>query len=281
VETQAGSEQVLYLYGVVPNDQPVPRGATGSLETIPLAGLTALVESVSASEFAPRVLEKKLQCIDWVSELARKHSSILEEAMRHGPVVPAPLCTLFSSAEVLRASLEVSEQEFQAKLERLKGRQEWGCKVFCDSGKLRATLGGNDSHLVALEAAVATASPGQAYVLRKKRDAYLAELASERMDAATGEMLDSLSLLSVDTRLRPLLSEAASGRSEAMALNVALLIAVSRYPELHAQVEELSARFSTEGFVIELTGPWPAYSFCDDDDLGTLGDDEASPEEVC
>lgn len=278
--SHTGNAQVLYLYGVVPFDQPLPQSAGAALEPISCSGVVALVEPVSASEFSPELLEEKLQKLDWVSALARKHASVLEEAMQHGPVVPAPLCTLFSSEQALRESLSRGEQGFLSKLERLKGRQEWGCKIFCDTSKLEAHVSKDDAQLVALEAAAAAASPGQAFVLRKKRDAHLARLVSERIDAVTDEILDSLAGLSVDTRLRTLLSEATTGRSEAMVLNVALLVATPRYSELNLLVDDLAARFGGEGFQIDLTGPWPPYTFSDDEEASPLVDEE-SPDERC
>lgn len=276
MNSHTDNPRVLYLYGVVPFDQPLPQSAGTSLEPISCSGVVALVEPVSAREFSPELLEKKLQKLEWVSELARKHTAVLEEAMQHGPVVPAPLCTLFSSEHALRESLERGEQGFLSKLERLKGRQEWGCKIFCDTAKLKGQVSKDDAQLVALEAAAAAASPGQAFVLRKKRDAHLAQLVAERIDAVTDELLDSLAGLSVDTRLRALLSEATTGRKEAMVLNVALLVAAPRQAELNLLVADLAARFGGEGFLIDLTGPWPPYSFSDDEDGAPPVEDEST-----
>jgi hypothetical protein len=280
METQIAGEQVLYLYGVVSPGQPLPASEGAVLEAVPISGLVALVEPVSASEFSSAKLEERMKDIEWVSSLARKHTCVLEGAMEYGPVVPARLCTLFSSAQVLKDSLAQSVEQFRGKLEKLKGRQEWGLKVFCDAGKLRPLMAASDPQVRALELATAGASPGQAYVLRKKVDACLAQLVSERLDAVADEILDGLVSVTVDTRMRPLLSAAASGRSETMVLNVALLVDSPHCSEVHALAEELVSRFSPEGFALEVTGPWPPYSFCDDDDPSEQGHEEFSAEEA-
>lgn len=46
-----------------------------------------------------------------------------------------------------------------------------------------------------------------------------------------------------------------------MLLNGVYLVASERAPELHETVRALQSEWETHGFVIELTGPWPAYNF--------------------
>ena len=266
MDTQSSSDQVLYLYGVIPHDQPLPTSQSVALEAVTLSGLVALVEPVSASEFSPQVLEEKLQHVGWVSALARRHTGVLEDIMQHGPVVPARLCTLFSSAHALRDTLAQSEQEFQLKLEQFRGRQEWGLKVFSNTETLRASIVLRTPQLKEMEAEAAKVSPGQGYVLRKKREALLTELVSTRLDEAADVLISCLAATTADISLRPLLSEAASGRSETMALNLALLADVERRQQMQMLVTELAGLFSAEGFSLELTGPWPPYSFCDSEE---------------
>ena len=131
MEAEVGGGQVLYLYGVVPSGQPLPASDVVPLQAIPFSTLVALVEPVPASEFSPETLEQRLQSVDWVAPLARKHTAVLEDAMQHGPVFPARLCTLFTSATALTNSLAENEQRFHEALSLLRGRQEWGLKMFC------------------------------------------------------------------------------------------------------------------------------------------------------
>ena len=285
METDVGAttgRRVLYLYGVVPRGQPLPAHEAAPLEAVPHARLVAVVEPVCAREFSAEELERKLQCVGWVAPLARRHAAVLEAAMRHGPVVPAGLCTLFTSARALTRLLADNEERFHDQLSWLEGRQEWGLKIFCDEDRLRSTLGARDPAVLALAAAAAAASPGQAYVLGKKRDGRLAEVVSVRIDEVVDEVLDEvdgevegpLAALAVDMRQRPLLAEARAGRRAAMVLNCALLVDTTVCPAFHAAAAELAARLEAEGFALELTGPWPAYSFCD------LGPSEPGSEEA-
>src|SRR5262249_18972186 len=130
--------------------------------------------------------------------------------------------------------------------------------------QLRAAIGTNDPDVQALAAAAAAASPGRAYVLRKQRDDYVAAIAAARIEEVVDEVLDALAGLTVEARLRSLRSEAVTGRREAMIVNAALLVDIAVCPALHAAARDLATVLSPEGFDLELTGPWPSFSFCDE-----------------
>ena len=182
---KASTAPPLYLYGIVPRGQALPANVAAPILPVPRSRLVPVCEAVAPEDFAPGPLEEKLQSVEWVAKLALRHEAVLQAAMAHGPVIPARLCTLFSSAEVLSASLAENEQRYLAVLARLGDCQEWGLKVLCDGKKLEeAVLVAGDPTLRTLEQAMAAASPGGAYVLGKRGAARRAEVAAQRMDDA-------------------------------------------------------------------------------------------------
>ena len=269
-------DRILYLYGVIPKDQNPPSDTDAPVKAVLHSAVCAIVEPVCAYEFSPDRLDEKMKSIEWVAGLAHKHETVLERAMRQGPVVPARLCTLFSNAETLRLSLAENEERFLAALKRVQDREEWGLKVFCCEDRLRTAAGPDDPQVRALDAAMAKASPGQAFIIRKRREARLADVAANRTDAVADQTLEALARQTADMRLRPLLSETATGRREPMVLNVAALVAVTARESFHSTIARQSERFQFDGFIFEVSGPWPPYSFCDDED-GAWG---ANPEEL-
>jgi len=261
---KASNEQVLYLYGVVPKDHPLLLEAEPESESLPFGGgLIALVNYVPKEEFSSDELERKLQQVEWVAALARKHSAVLANALRQGPVYPARLCTLFSSARALIQGLSEDEAHFREKLALFQGRQEWGFKIFCDRTHLRTAAGATSAELRELAVSAVCATPGQAYVLRKKRERRLEEIVTSWIDRVVDEVLNQMAQVTVQVRLRPLLSEATTGRTEEMVANAAFLVDTDEVAIRNAVIGELTSRFTPEGFILELTGPWPAYSFCD------------------
>lgn len=271
-ETAIGG-RVLYLYGVVDGDRRPPRSDVARLEAIVSSGLGAIVEEVAASDFGAEVLEQRLQDIGWVAPLARKHEYVLEGVIEHGAVIPAPLCTLFSSSDAVRDSLVANGERLRALLTSLEGRREWGLKVYCRARSLPGVLASADDRLRALERALEQAGPGQAFVLRKQRERRIDELASERVDQAVDEVLRAVDPIAVDMRFRPLPRQPAIGGAETMVLNAAFLVDVSSGAELQAIGAELASGLEASSFAIELTGPWPPYSFCDDTGLPEPGAD--------
>ncbi len=271
-----GGERVFYLYGVIPKGQPYPSAEGVTLEAVAHADLVALVEPVCAREFSSEALDTRLEDLAWVGLLARRHESVLEGVMRHGAVAPARLCTLFSSALALRQSLAANEERFRAALQRMRGRQEWGIKAFCVESRIRAQADQGDDRVRSLNTALATAAPGYAFVLRKQRDARLAELAGARIYEVLDEAGAALERAVVDLRFLPLRhgdepAGATAELPETMVLNLAALVDEAAYEAFDAVVAELAARFRDEGFRFELSGPWPPYNFCaqDEDDPRT------------
>ena len=260
--TADGTPQFLYLYGIVRQGQPLPDGTGAELRAVPYGQLAAIVEQVPASVFSPEALEEKLQSVEWVAQTARKHESVLETARRHGPVIPARMCTLFSDFSAVETSLIKSEDWFRNLLQIFRGRHEWGLKVFCDQKILHAQVAADDFDASSLDKAAKSASPGQAYVLTRKRDARVAEASDVWIDDAIDEIVGAVESSAFDFRSRPLLGEDVTGRNDTMVFNLSVLVDEAAQDTFRAAVDDLSSRFSAYGFGLELTGPWPPYGFC-------------------
>jgi hypothetical protein len=254
-------QRVLNLYGIVDSQQRLPVSDLARLQLFASADLAAVVEEVPEREFAAEVLEHRLQDLDWVAQVARKHEHLVEAVMECGTVIPAPLCTLFSNGDAVRDLLVANRERYRSLLARLQGRREWGLKVHCRAEVLPDLLAPSDPTLQALEHALCTASPGRAYVLRKQRDRRMDALVSQRIDDVVDEVLHELDAVAVDRRLRP---SRQPSDGAAMILNAAFLVDIGAAADLHAIASRLASRFGDQEFALELTGPWPAYSFCDD-----------------
>jgi hypothetical protein len=270
MDTAPAGDRVFYLYGVIPKGQSYPSEEGVPLQAVVHAELVALVEPVCAREFSSAALDERLGDIEWVSLLARRHETVLEGAMRHGVVAPARLCTLFTSTLALRQSLAANEQRFLEAFARMRGREEWGVKAFriesrCAGSQVFARAGLVDATVRSLNAALATATPGHAFVLRKQRDARLAEIAAERICDVANQAGAALERAAVDLRLLRLLppDRSSTGKvGEIMVLNLAALVDETAREAFHSVVARLAKGFREEGFRFELSGPWPPYNFC-------------------
>jgi len=267
VATIAEEGRVWYLYGVIPQGQSLPVDTGGAVEAIVHSSLAALVEPLSGQELAPETSAAQHEISELVIRRARRHEAVLADAARHGAVVPARLYTLFSDPQAVRLSLAAQEETFLAALDRVRGREEWGIKLFCAEDRLRE-IQATDTEVRALAAALAEASPGHAYVLGKQRDARLATVVATRIEEAIGEVIDVLELKTAGLQpLRISLPLTAEPPGEVtMVLNLAALVDLAERPAFHSAVKRLARRWRGEGFTFEVSGPWPPFNFCSNEE---------------
>ncbi len=253
----AGAPDVLWLYGVTYADQALPEGCPARLEAIRHSSFSAVVERVPSAEFNPEVLEARMESMEWIAATARRHQRVVDALLAGGPVIPARLCTLFSSRSAVEEALEAGRTRFQASLQRLDGCREWGLKLFCDERILAARLGAE------AEDEDPPASPGLAYVHAKQREARAAARATARVDEIVDEVLDALEPCVVEAVER--VGGAAPEGGEAAEMNLAILLKRGGEDAFHAAVEAEAERLAPEGCRFELSGPWAPYAFCNVD----------------
>lgn len=223
------------------------------------AGLTVLVSDVDLAEFGEVALRRNLEDLAWLESVARAHHQVIEAASAMFPLLPTRLATVYSSDESMAEALGARREELLAALRRVAGRVEWGVKAYAVPEPER-------------EKPVAAQSPaddpaggpsaGMAYL--KRRKAQLSAREDSWRSAVTGARAvhDQLSRLAVLTRLHPPQSAQLSGNKRAMMLNAAYLLDANEATGFAAQVAtEAGAHPELE---LDLTGPWPPYSFTAD-----------------
>ncbi len=262
---------VVYLYGIVPAGQALPVREGLVPGDLALLGVVAIADLLPAGEFTGAALEARLQDTEWVTAQACRHTTVLEAAMEHGPVVPARLCTLFSGPDALREFLATSADGLRDTLDRLRGHREWSLKLYCDEVRLREACSAEDAAGDPGGPQAGGGSPGRNWMLKKRRDALLEERVAERSEQAACSVHDEMADLVADIRARPTLTEAASGVAEPMILNAALLVSLEGEQAMQAAVETRAAVLAADGYRLVLSGPWPAFSFCEPEHAGESG----------
>jgi hypothetical protein len=154
-------------------------------------------------------------------------------------------------------------QAFAEALSRLRGKTEWGLKIFVDRDLLERAAKESDHNLAELEAELARASPGAAYMRGKQVDRRLQDAADRLVDECVEDVHGRLSALAAEARLNPLQGKEVSGHGNPMVLNSAYLIEDSTTDDFHACVAAQSARYNSRGCDLHATGPWPPYNFVD------------------
>jgi hypothetical protein len=247
----ASAATAWYVYGIAEADPALER--MPGVGTICRGSLAALVREVPLEEFDEAVLPERLNDREWLERNARAHEDVLESAAAVTTVVPLRFGTIYRHPDQVAQMLDERAEELATTLERVRGHVEFGVKVWANldaiAGSLDASAGDP-----------AAGGQGAAYLQRRRQEQERArELAALCVDLA-GEAHARLSAVAADAVAnRPQPAEL-TGRSEAMLLNGAYLVAEGD-DRLRGEVERLAAGHAELGIEYELTGPWPPHNF--------------------
>ena len=250
-----------YVYGVVDATDNLPRDVEGLKE----GALTALVSRVPLDEFGEEPVRERLEDEAWLEEKARAHEAVLEAALETGAVVPFRFLTLYRDEDELRSFLAARGDELRSALDRVRGKIEVGVKVFVDTAVFERSVAAAE-----LDAEIAEAPPGRAYLLQRQRDE-AARTEAARLVAEIARDWHARLLAAADAgTANPVQPRELSGRDDQMVLNGAYLVPVDD-GDLDRELAVLAEHYGPLGISFERTGPWPPYNFVPRD-LGA-GDD--------
>ena len=224
------------------------------VEVVSHGDLAALVSAVPLTEYGDERLRMHLEDLGWVERTARRHEAVLDQALARTAIVPLRLCTLYRDQEGPRRLLREQASSLAEALRRVEGCAEWGVKVFAGPDAGAAMTVGEETE-------TSPGRPGATYLVRRQRERELAQKAGEVRARCAEAIHLRIAELARDASTNPPQRPEVHGRDMAMLLNGVYLIARDREDELHALVHALEEEWNPIGFVIELTGPWPAYNF--------------------
>jgi hypothetical protein len=235
------------LTGVDPAQKVITLGH-GSLE--------AVVSRVPLDEFGEEELRARLSDMAWLETTARRHEAVLDAVREHRALIPMRLCSIYREQSGVRMMLEREREELQSALDRVRGKAEWGVKVF----------------LTDVEAADSEDDPssqggpgmGTAYMERRRREHGERRRAGERVEAACETVNERLSAAAVEGRLVAPQRPEVSGHDGDMILNGVYLVADEDSQRFADTVATLTEEVAPLGLELERTGPWPAYNFIPD-----------------
>lgn len=244
----------LYAYGLMrardarqaAQDRTESTTGAPAVRAIEHQGLAALVSEVP--EGPMRVRRENLT----------GHVEVLQQAFRHGPVLPLRFGMALADAQSLeRDLLSRDTARLLARLDALDGRAEMQLKVsYLEEPLLRSILAG-DPRLA--EASERTRSlPAEAtHFERIRLGEAIAAAVEARRAADSQRLLDTLSPLAVAAVVGDL-------QHERMALNASFLVEKEALKRFDSAVEDLSRTRANE-MEFKLIGPLPAHSFADRD----------------
>lgn len=269
------SDTVFYVYAVVRPAKP-GHWLLDELPSLPVSGilpglkvtavgyrdLAAVASEAPASELGKDALEALLQDMEWVKQAVVAHQGVLGSLLDAFTVVPFKFCTVCNGRDKVIALLAENYDGFHRALDQLAGATEWGVKVYSKADALKAGIAANSPALEPQRRAVSRASAGAAYMFRRKLEMAAekeAESFSDRCAQATHDRLSACSKRSAAGALQT--SDIQAHAGIAMVLNGSYLVADDARAGFDAALEMLKAEYGAYGFLFEMSGPWPPYSF--------------------
>ncbi|TYK45004.1 GvpL/GvpF family gas vesicle protein [Actinomadura decatromicini] len=281
------ADTAVYLYGVARGLDPAElRGASGvagaPVRGVVAGGLTALVSTVRLDEYGEAALRANLEDLAWLEATARAHHDIVDRAAHAAPTAPVRIATIYQDDDRVAEVLAAQAERFRSVLDRLTGRTEWGVKAWADPAALDAPdthsggglapsaeppTGPPSSAQSGSEASRSGSEPaagtGTAYLLRRQRERRRREDAGRRAAEHAGTVHADLADLAVAARRHAPQDPRLSGRTGTQVLNAAYLLDDDRVDDFLAAARAAGERLA--GVEVEVTGPWPPYSFIGED----------------
>lgn len=238
------AKQVLYLYGITRAGKGMVPGVAGvdgsaSVEAMPCAGLVCWASRVEKREFAVN-LASNMENLEWLAGVSVRHQQVVAAIARSHDILPARFGTVFRTPASLTADVEKRKALLARDLKRISGCEEWGVKVFSLRAQPRAAT---------------DAKSGRDY-LQAKAAALHADVGRDA-GPELQQLLRALRGVAVETVPG---SGAVSRGQRGLQWQGSLLVKRSQ----RSKLQQLMARFSRhwEGERrLEVSGPWPPYSF--------------------
>ncbi|MEI6696814.1 MAG: GvpL/GvpF family gas vesicle protein [Bacteroidota bacterium] len=256
------TKDLLYVYCV----SNIPVGLVGNLGSKGLKSFMfddffVIAKYVSDSEYTEENFKKKISDVKWLEHNAREHLRVIRSVMEYSDVIPFKFGTVFTTkARLKNFIIEYSASLFDNFL-LISEKEEWAVKIYCDRKTLSEKIDEVSEEAALLEKQIMESSPGKAYLLNRKKTE-LIENEMNRLCKTYGQAYyEKFKNLCETTSLNNLLPKEFTGRDDNMILNANFLVNKNNVKDFRSLEESLKNKDGNFGFFIEVTGPWPPFSF--------------------
>jgi hypothetical protein len=225
--------------------------------------LCAVTSPVRVSAFRDAQRAAEVSETSWLAGAVCAHERVVLGAGACGSVLPMRFGTLYAQRADVEAMLRLHQAALQAELHRLAGSTEWCLTVRVSHSPERLP----EDEPTALAAAQQPAS-GTAWMLSRQAALQARQSHAGRLPEQVAGLRAELAAQVRDIAV----SRPANGAGDSMRM----WLLVDDVARLRAAVDAVRTREDSEGFTVELTGPWPAYHFVRTDALqqATSGSDD-------
>ena len=267
--TMESTDLGVYVYCFAPSGIQSHPGFVGvdgqtPVGVLDMGKVAAVYSLVSLDEFEGEAGETRLADPTWVVPRACAHECVTEGVMKEAAAcLPVRFGTLFASPDALADFLASNATGIARFLAYISDKEEWSVKLFMDTEMVTAWRMDQDPVLAAKRARMSE-SPGARYLQEKQLNKEARRQAKQCNAALAQTIQAQVQELCLDFLPLKLQDPRASGRTEEMILNGAVLLYRDRVATFRDRMEEIEMRHAEQGLAAETAGPWPPYHFCED-----------------
>jgi len=248
-----------YLYGVTDHGEQTSLGYIGiesrDVYTVPYQDLCAVVQNCPAQPYHSPDPDVMTQ---WVVT----HHDVVEVAWeRFGTILPASFDTIIKSEaggdpqEQVRTWLRQDYESLEKKIERVRGKAEYGVQIFWDPKLIAGRLMAESPEIKTLSQEIKAKPKGAAYLYQQKLERALKQEMEARAAAYFKDFYQRIKQQVAETRVE---KTKKVDKEIQMLLHLACLVYQERHTALGDELEKIE---QMDGFSVRFTGPWPPYSF--------------------
>ncbi|XVQ15684.1 GvpL/GvpF family gas vesicle protein [Spirillospora sp. CA-255316] len=277
--TTTSAATAVYLYGVARDLDPATLEGAHGIASAPVraltssTGLTALVSTVRLDQYGEEALRANLEDLTFLEDTARAHHQVVDLAARAAPTAPVRIATLYRDDDRVTRLLTDRHDHFTQILDAITGRTEWGIKAYAHAEAYQnppagtatepaAGTGAGDGTAAGASGGTgggAAGGAGTAYLKRRQDERRRRQDATRRITEQAEALHAELAAHAEATRQHPPQDPRLSGHEGTLVLNVAYLVDDARTHTFLQTARDFDDRLP--GIEIQVTGPWPPYSF--------------------
>lgn len=242
-----------YIYCVTDGGNGVTFGMVGiegsEVYSVPFKDTCAVVQNCAGAYLS----SDKDTIVKWVVT----HQQVVNEAVtRFGTVLPIRFDTIIKGGpDVLKGWLEDNYDILRQKIERFKGKSEYGLQVFWNRSAAAERLMGISEDIISLKRKMKSKPAGSAYMYRQIHEKVLRREIGAEAESYFNEIYKKIKERADEINVERI--KKTSGEME-MVMSVSFLTSEDRLSHLLGELEETA---KSNGLSTSITGPWPPYTF--------------------
>lgn len=220
-----------------------------------------IVSDLDLDKYGEEAMESRSEDIEWLTENAKKFMDIMLAVHEKISIIPMKFMTIFNIEHRVKNIIEENYHIFISDFERIKGRQEYSVKIYCDNKVFKKNFIGEE--IQKFEKSLVGKPKGAAFFLKKKFDSELDNKVQNKICKIANSIAENIQKIVVDMKSNKLLAKEITNIEIPMVLNCAFIIDINKIEKFSIYIEKIENECKKDGFSIEVSGPWPPYNFCE------------------